>query len=579
MTRRIATWLLCSSLVWTGCTARHYRQSADHEVARIIADRSPGVQNMDPHFTIEQTNAVSLEPFEVFTNTVEFFGPADAAYEQGASRISLQDALDLSVKFNREYQLRKEQVYLAALALTLAQNQFEPIFGGRASAAYRVDTERLKVVVDEVTNEPRVIPSEDGEPVEKHRVTVQSTWTASWLLRTGTRITAAATTDFLRYIIGNPPRNLSQSQLGGALLQPLWGGAGYRATLENLTQSERNTLYVLREFTRYRKDFSVQIASAYYGVLQNRDVVRNTWLSYQSFRRSADRTRGFAQEGRIKLSDQGRLEQQELTSENQWANALRAYKQSLDAFKILIGLPTGAQVVLDERELARLAIDHTELGVDDAIQIALSMRLDYFNARDRYEDAARKVPVAIAALKAQVDLVASTSISSATGTGQVVPLPDPTRYRWDAGFNIDFPLERTAQRNAYRAALILQKQSERDLSLLEDQIKLQVRDGRRALDQARRNYEIAELSVKLAERRVEEQELLSELGRGVAQDLVDSQVDLTNSKNQRTQALVAHTIARLQFWTALGILFIKENGQWEEVTAPKTPPADKRPSK
>src|SRR6185503_14276360 len=164
MTRRIATWLLCSSLVWTGCTARHYRQSADHEVARIIADRSPGVQNMDPHFTIEQTNAVSLEPFEVFTNTIEFFGPADAAYEQGASRISLQDALDLSVKFNREYQLRKEQVYLAALALTLAQNQFEPIFGGRASAAYRVDTERLKVVVDEVTNEPRVIPSEDGEP-------------------------------------------------------------------------------------------------------------------------------------------------------------------------------------------------------------------------------------------------------------------------------------------------------------------------------------------------------------------------------------------------------------------------------
>src|SRR6185503_10938005 len=282
--RKISTWLLCGSLVLTGCTTKHYRQSADREVAGIIADKSPGVRNMDPHFTIEQTNALSLEQLPVHTNRVEFFG-ADATFEQGARRVSLQEALDLAVKFNRDYQLRKEQVYLAALALTLAQNQFEPIFGGRASAAYRVDTERLKLVVDEVTNEPRVIPSEDGEPVEKHRVTVQSTWTASWLLRTGTRITAAATTDFLRYIIGNPPRNLSQSQLGGALLQPLWGGAGYRATLENLTQSERNTLYVLREFTRYRKDFSVQIASAYYGVLQNRDVVRNTWLSYQSFRR------------------------------------------------------------------------------------------------------------------------------------------------------------------------------------------------------------------------------------------------------------------------------------------------------
>jgi len=576
MMRKISKWLLCGSLVLTGCSAKHYRQSADREVARILANKSPGVRNMDPHFTIEQTNALSLERLPVHTNSVEFFG-ADAAFEQGARKISLEEALDLAVKFNREYQLRKEQVYLAALALTLAQHQFEPIFGGRASTAYRVDTERLKVVVDEVTNEPRVIPSEDGEPVEKHRVTAQSTFTASWLLRTGTRITAAATTDFLRYVIGNPPRNISQSQLGGTLLQPLWGGAAYRATIENLTQSERNTLYALRDFTRYRKDFSVQIASAYYGVLQSRDVVQNTWLSYLSFRRSAERTRGFAQEGRIKLSDQGRLEQQELTSENQWANALRIYKQALDAFKIQIGLPTGAHIVLEERELGRLSIDHPDLAVDDAIEIALSMRLDYFNAHDRYEDAARKLPVAIAALKAQVDLVASTSIASGPGDGRVVPLPDPTRYRWDAGFNIDLPLERKAQRNAYRAALIAQKQSERDLSLLEDQIKLQVRDGWRALDQARRNYESADLGVKLAERRVEEQDLLSELGRGVAKDQVDAQLDLTNSKNQRTQALVAHTIARLQYWTALGILFIKENGQWDDVMKPKATPPEKPP--
>jgi hypothetical protein len=29
---------------------------------------------------------------------------------------------------------------------------------------------------------------------------------------------------------------------------------------------------------------------------------------------------------------------------------------------------------------------------------------------------------------------------------------------------------------------------------------------------------------------------------------------------------VGHTIARLEFWRDMGILFIKENGQWEEVT-------------
>ena len=48
-------------------------------------------------------------------------------------------------------------------------------------------------------------------------------------------------------------------------------------------------------------------------------------------------------------------------------------------------------------------------------------------------------------------------------------------------------------------------------------------------------------------------------------DLVDAQNDLINSQNERTSALVSHTIARLGFWRDMGILFIKQNGQWEEL--------------
>ena len=92
----------------------------------------------------------------------------------------------------------------------------------------------------------------------------------------------------------------------------------------------------------------------------------------------------------------------------------------------------------------------------------------------------------------------------------------------------------------------------------------------RTLDQAKRNYEISEVGVKIAERRVEEQNLLAELGRAKAQDQVDAQNDLISSKNQLTQALVGHTIARLQFWNNMGILYIKDHGQWEELKDEKT---------
>lgn len=555
----------CSSLALAGCTTRHYRASADRETAGIITDKTPAVRNMDPHFTIEQTNTIALEGLPVATNVVEFLG-ADGQAEVGAQILSLEDSLDLAVKFSRAYQSRKEQVYLAALSLTLARNQFTPIFVGRAQSAYQVSTEEVRVVVDALTGQPRVLAAQDALLVKQSRVSAQTQLGATWLLRTGARISAAATTDFLRYLSGDP-RAFTGSQLGATLVQPLWRGRGYQVTMENLTQSERNMLYALRDFTRYRKDFSVQIATAYYNVLQNRDVVLNNWLGYQSFKKSAERSRTFVLEGRTKLAELGRLEQQELASEAAWINAVRAYKQSLDSFKILLGISTSANVVLDTGDLEKLEILHPDINVEEAIDVALVMRLDYQTARDTHEDSTRRIAVAADALKAQVDLVASAGINSGPPLGRGLVLPDTERYHWEAGLNVDLPFERTAQRNAYRAALIADKQSARDQSFLGDTIRLQVRDGWRALDQAKRNYEISELTVKLSERRVEEQDLLAELGRGVAKDQVDAQNDLINSKNQRTLALVAHTIFRLQFWNNLGILYIKENGQWEDIPA------------
>ena len=93
-------------------------------------------------------------------------------------------------------------------------------------------------------------------------------------------------------------------------------------------------------------------------------------------------------------------------------------------------------------------------------------------------------------------------------------------------------------------------------------MRLEIYDDWRSLDQAQRNFGISELGVNLAERRLEEQELLAELGKGQARDLVDAQQDLTNSLNQRTSAIVDHTLARLGLWQDMGILYINKDGSW-----------------
>jgi outer membrane protein TolC len=143
---------------------------------------------------------------------------------------------------------------------------------------------------------------------------------------------------------------------------------------------------------------------------------------------------------------------------------------------------------------------------------------------------------------------------------------DFDRSSWSAGVDTDLGLDRKAERNAYRASLIAVESTKRDLELAEDQIKLDVREAWRALEQEKTNFEINQKAVALNERRVEEQNLRFELGLGVVIDQVDAENDLINSQNGLTNSLISHTIARLQFWQDIGVLFIKENGQWEEVT-------------
>jgi outer membrane protein TolC len=529
-------------LLAVGCSREHYRQSADKEAYRAIAQKSSQFADMDKQFTIDQTNQISLENLVTVTESDEALG-SDTNAEVGAVVLTLDKALDLAVKHSRVYQNNKERLYLQALSLTLVRHRYTPIYSAGARGNYQAEANETREVIDQVTG--------------------QGTLGVEWLARTGARLSTAFTTDFLRVLAGDP-KTVTSSQVGLELIQPLLRGAGYKVAMENLTQAERDLVYQLRQFILFRREFSVQVATTYFNVLENRDRVRNSYRSLLSFRKNAERTQAFAREGKTTQAQLGRIEQEKLTSEGQWIDAVRSYLQSLDQFKILLGLSTEAKVVLDDRELQGLQIEHSEVKVEDAIQVALATRLDLVTVRNELEDAQRRLYVAGNSLKPQLDAAASASLNSPQKEGGQFALPDLDRYRWNAGLNLDLGLDRKAERNAYRNALIAQEQARRQLALRQDEIRLQIRNGWRVLDQAKRNYEISVLGVKLNERRVEEQDLLAELGRANTQDLVDAQNNLTSSKNQLTQALIGHTIARLQFWNNLGMLYIKEGGQWEE---------------
>ncbi|MCB1087341.1 MAG: TolC family protein, partial [Verrucomicrobiae bacterium] len=349
-------------------------------------------------------------------------------------------------------------------------------------------------------------------------------------------------------------------KLAVTLTQPLLKGGGFRTTMENLTQADRELLYSLRDFANFRREFVVDIVSRYYGVLQARDAVKNNWAAYKGFVKNIEREEALGEEGRRTQTELGQLRQALLQSESQWVNSIRDYQNQLDELKIELGLPVEEKIVLLENELTMLQIEDPGIKKDEAVELALTSRPDLETARDRVADAERKIKVAKVDLQAGLDAVATYDAIS--DPDDITPNLNFERRAWTAGVQVDLPIDRKAERNFYRSTLIALEQSKRQETLSYDQVRLQVYDDWRSLEQAKRNFEINELGVQLAERRLEEQELLSDLGRGEARDLVDAQRDLVNSQNQRTQTLVEHTLARLRLWQDMGILYINQDGSW-----------------
>ena len=533
-------------LLVAGCAPERFRRAADEDVAGILAEKAPRVPGFEPGLSSIAT--LPLESLEGLprVETADAFLGESGEKEVGARRINLQQALRLATRHNRSYQSRKEMVYLDALGLTLARYRYNPIFSGGGQVDYR----EVRSGVDDVIERDRTGTLTGGGNLS-----------FGWLLRTGGRLAASVSTDFLRYIVGQGSTS-RQSALAATLTQPLLRGQGYRVAMEALTQSERNVLYSLRDFVRYRQEFSVQVASAYYRVLLDREFARNAHLGLENFRRNAAEERELVAEGRRSLSQLGQLEQAELSAESSWINSVRNYIGSLDDFKVRhLGLSASTSVVFDPADLERLEIVHPELTRENAVEISFASRLDLLTAQDRVEDAARQVRISENALRPRMDLVLSGTLPSA---GNDPFRLDPESSRWNMGMDMDLPLDRRSERNAYRSSIIGYDRSLRQAQLRLDEIQLEVTENLRSLDQARRQFEISEIGVQLGNRRIEEEELRSELALGTARDLVEAQTDLINALNQRTSALVNHTITRLQFWSSLGILEITGEGHWKE---------------
>lgn len=547
-----------------GCTSEQYLEEADEEVYDIIQDKQKSVLGKSEDFAIEEGEDLETVRSKVEENQEQASdverGDDEASEDEGDAesdlaisdpyvaellvdvddehplKANLVDCLGIAFQTNRAFKREKEDLFLSALDLTWQRHLWTPRFSGSISA-------------------------EAKRQQDSQRYTsADTTLGVTQLLASGGEVGLSIANNLLKVYSGGETKTAS-SLLSFNFLQPLWRGFGTLVAKENLTQAERNVAYAVRSYERFRRELAVEIATAYYDVLQQMDTVENEHNNYQNLIQNRERSALMAQAGRMPEFQVDQARQNELSARNRWLRAQERFDLLLDRFKLDLGLPVDTPLALDANDLDKLSegeLKHPEIILEEAVEYALTFRLDLKNAVDRVDDARRRVIVSEDGLGMDLDFSFEYSVGTEEPTKPLKLKPREPEY--GVGLDINLPLDRTQERNAFRQSLIDLERQKRSRVELEDSIVQTIRQAYRALNQAKESYEIQRLSLSLAEKRVESTDLLLQAGRADTRDYLESQEDLLAAQNSLTAALIEHTLAKYDFLVEIESLDVGPTG-------------------
>jgi hypothetical protein len=188
-----------------------------------------------------------------------------------------------------------------------------------------------------------------------------------------------------------------------------------------------------------------------------------------------------------------------------------------------------------------LIAEDTYRAQELAVQIALTNRFDLMNARAQVVDAWRQLRVTANALMGVLNVGYNLQSQTPPGMHPLAFNANTTSQQLTLDFQL--PLNRLAQRNTYRAALIQYQVARRNLMILEDNVAAQVRFDVRQAQLFAANYRIQKIVIKSLYSQVES-----------ALEVIVAPADPDQIKASGTGAQAAAAALTSQYLTALGSL-------------------------
>jgi len=372
---------------------------------------------------------------------------------------------------------------------------------------------------------------------------------------TGGRLSASAA--FRSNLGANlPPTRFSDMRL--VLTQPLLRGFGPNAAQYELTNSRRSRQSQERAFELGRQRLAVQVAAAFYQVVQQRQLLR---VAEQSLRRSQGLER--ASEARLEVGlvsklDVFRAQLQASQAEESVIRSQSALDAAREQFRVLLGLaPTDAtepeSVTLPE------TLDDAGEPVESLVARALSSRLELEETRDGVGDAKRAAALTRQTLLPQLDLnLGLTHAGFGSSLGEAFRAAD-------RGFTFfvttSYPLARAASLAAKATAEIEVGARTRALRQRQLEIESEVRGAARDIERIRKSVELQRKAVEVGEQQLRLATLRYQRGLASNFDVVDAEGSLIQARTALVGLLTSYQVAKVELLRVTGGLHVDREFQ------------------
>jgi outer membrane protein TolC len=448
--------------------------------------------------------------------------------------VQLADAILLATKYNRDYLGRRENFFLSMLSLDLTRHNFlDPNFSGSISWGGSIL---------------------EGAQLEE---STQIALSGSKLLPTGGSISVNANQRVASAKEPGLPRAQSEtSSLTLGFSMPLLRGAGRTVAWEGLVAAERGAVYSARSFETFRQTFAIDVIRRYYRLVAQKKSLAIAAKNVRSQDFALREAQANYRLGRKRQEDVLRAEEFYIDAQNAELSAKQSYEDALDTFKIFLGLPLSVELRVGDESppITKLNVD-----VEAAIDAALHNRLDLATARDQFDDSIRGLKIAKNALLPDLSVNASGGVAATEGFF----FEDFEGGPWtaSAGFSLEIPLDRVAERNSLRSALIGVAQSRRALRAQEDGIIIEVRAAVRNLRTVFQQIENQERLIDTQKKLVIKARIEEARGTAGNRDRVEAQQRVTVAEDALVSRKVDYYLAVLNLRRTVGLLYVDKEGR------------------